>query len=811
MTDYRRILGIFTGQGAQWAAMGKELILASKYAEGIIEELEKSLAELPDTDRPSWSLKSEIIAPPTTSRVGNGELSQPLCTAVQIVLVGLLRQASIEFGSVVGHSSGEIAAAYAAGFISARDAIRIAYYRGMYSKYARGPENERGAMLAAGTSLEDAYELCALPDFEGKLQVAASNSSASVTLSGNLEAIEQAKEILEDEGKSARLLEVDTAYHSHHMYHCSGLYQRSLQNCRIEIKTPRRPCSWFSSLLGGQKVGMQHANDLKAIYWVNNMLEPVLFSHAVKAAVTNDRVPMMVLEVGPHPALKGSTMTTIEEVIRNPAPYSGVLSRGRNDLEAFSAGLGFVWSNLGPAVVDFNSYDKLFNENARTTLSKNLPSYTWDHERTYWHESRQSRAIRLRQDATHELLGVRSADNAEGEYRWRNFLKLIEMPWLRGHQIQGQTLFPAAGFAVMAIESSKMLASSEDLRLIELRDFSIHRALAFYDEAAGVETLFSLTNITTDSSTNERSISADFACFACQNEDSGSLTSMASGHLKLSLGKPSVVALPERPPPCVNFSNVDPDLFYAQLNELGYNYSDIFRGISSLKRTKDVANGEIYSAAAPDALSSFTLHPATLDVAFQSVFAAIGYPGDGRLWAIHVPTMIDKISINPFICAPGAGLGVSLPFDASLSASGADGISGDVDIYDESGVNAIVQIEGLHVTPLVTPTKDDDKQIFAETIWDVAEPDAEQDFQEWVLSDVEETGALLVERTCLFYMRELHDTITAEERKRCDWHQSRVLDWAAYTVRLTSEGRHPTCKQEWLKDTYDELQARIYE
>lgn len=811
ITKHRGILGVFTGQGAQWAAMGKELIMASRFAEGIVDELERSLAELPVADRPPWSLKSEMLAPAASSRISKGEFSQPLCTAIQILLVDLLHQASIDFDNVVGHSSGEIAASYAAGFISARDAIRIAYYRGMYSKLARGPDSEPGAMLAAGTSIEDAGELCALPDFEGKLQVAASNSSSSITFSGNVEAVEQAKEILEDEGKFARLLKVDTAYHSHHMHPCSGPYQRSLENCNIKVKTPSRSCSWFSSVLGGQKIDMQNVDDLKAAYWMNNMLKPVLFSQAVEAAVADSRAPAIALEVGPHPALKGPAMMTIEDVIGNPVPYSGVLSRGNNDVEAFSDGLGFVWSTLGPAVVNFTSYDKLFSEEVRNTLSKDLPSYTWDHERTYWNETRESKAMRLREDATHELLGVRTADNTEGEYRWRNFLKPTEMPWLRGHQIQGQTLFPAAGFAAMAIESSRVLAPSEQIRLIELRDFSIHRALAFYDEAAGVETVFSLTNITMDNSNNQKSVFADFACFACQNKDSGNLTSMASGQLKLCLGEPSVVALPERPPPGINFADVDTDLFYTHLTNLGYNYSDIFRAITSLRRTTDAANGTIHSAANPDAPSPFTLHPATLDVAFQSVFAAIGSPGDGRLWTIHVPTMINKISINPFTCPPGAGLGVSLPFDASLSASVADGISGDVDIYDESGINAIVQVEGLHVTPLTTPTAVDDKQMFAETVWDVAEPDGEIGFKEWVLNDVEETGSLWVERTCLFYMKKLHDTITAEERGKCDWHQTRVLNWAAYTVQLTSEGRHPTCKKEWLNDTHDELHAQIAE
>src|SRR5207244_3134115 len=134
--------------------------------------------------------------------------SQPLCTAVQVVLVQMLAHAGICFDAVVGHSSGEIAAAHAAGFLSATDAVRIAYYRGLYGKLACGPAGVAGAMLAAGTSVEDATELCELPTMarHGRIVVAAINSSASVTLSGDQKAIERAKFVFEDEKKFVRAL-----------------------------------------------------------------------------------------------------------------------------------------------------------------------------------------------------------------------------------------------------------------------------------------------------------------------------------------------------------------------------------------------------------------------------------------------------------------------------------------------------------------------------------------------------------------------------------------------------------------------------
>lgn len=124
-----RILGVFTGQGAQYARMGAELMEKSPAARRIVKELESYLSDLPAEERPTWSLEAELLADANSSRVGQAALSQPLCTAVQIMLVDLLRLANVQLDGVVGHSSGEIGAAYAAGFLTARDAIIVAYYR----------------------------------------------------------------------------------------------------------------------------------------------------------------------------------------------------------------------------------------------------------------------------------------------------------------------------------------------------------------------------------------------------------------------------------------------------------------------------------------------------------------------------------------------------------------------------------------------------------------------------------------------------------------------------------------------------------
>ncbi|KAH8123418.1 thiolase-like protein [Trichoderma asperelloides] len=192
-----RILGVFIGQGAQWPSMGRRLFEKSTQFRQTIDDLEKELSNLPIP--PSWSLSGELIASDENSRIHEAAISQPLCTALQIALVDLLYASGITFSAVVGHSSGEISAAYDAGYLKAADAIAIAYYRGVFAHLAGGPGDRKGKMMAVGMNFEQALLFCKEEQFAGRMQVAASNSRSSVTLSGDEDAIEKAKQLLDQQ------------------------------------------------------------------------------------------------------------------------------------------------------------------------------------------------------------------------------------------------------------------------------------------------------------------------------------------------------------------------------------------------------------------------------------------------------------------------------------------------------------------------------------------------------------------------------------------------------------------------------------
>jgi hybrid polyketide synthase/nonribosomal peptide synthetase ACE1 len=793
------ILGIFTGQGAQWATMGKELILSSTAASQTVEKLEQSLSAL--SDGPDWSLRAELLAPAETSRIAQAEISQPLCTAVQILVVDLLQQAGVRFSSVVGHSSGEIACAYVSGFISATDAIRVAYYRGKYAPLAKG-----GAMVAAGTDMQDAIDLCSLPKLKGKAQLAANNSSASVTISGDAEAIDLVDTVMRDEAKFSRKLRVDTAYHSHHMLNCSEPYLDALERCQIKVNEPVDGSpKWYTSVLDGSDlVTSAMAQTLQGTYWRDNMVRPVRFAQAMKAALEAGGRPGLALEVGSHPALQGPASLNIEEAIGSEVPYYGTLQRGKHDALALASTIGSIWTALGATGLDLQRFMRAFDHRAGFELSKDLPGFTWDHAKPVWNETRASRQHRFRAHAKHDLLGIRSSEEIQGELRWRNYLKPKEMSWLNGHQIQGQIVFPAAGFAVMAFEAARNLAPMANVRLMRLEHFVVHKALSFMDENTSVETVFVLNNLTKE----EHYVEAAFSCSSCLNKESGEFGLVADGRVRLLIGQPSEDALPVRPRWVDNFVPTQVDFFYESLATTGYGYTEMFQGITELQRTNGGSRGTINIPQDDNTpVQNWLVHPATIDVAFQGIFAAVGAPGDGRLWTLHLPTIISSITINPNACEDTSGVDVPLPFDAHLVDCQGEGIAGDVDIYNEDGDRAIVQIEGLKVSPVSKHGASEDRDTFSAMSWGLASPDLTSDWKEPSTTSDEEKITTFAERLSFFIIRSLSETVDAAQvASSGSEHQKAILSWAKAVVQTVQAGEHPTSPRNWLMDTWDLLQ-----
>ncbi|KAI5462039.1 hypothetical protein BGZ63DRAFT_463158 [Mariannaea sp. PMI_226] len=803
-----RILGVFTGQGAQWATMGRELYEASDVFRSAIIQMQRSLDSLPEKDRPDWSLKDQLFAPAETSRVSEAVVSQPLCTALQVALCDVLHAAGIKFSAVVGHSSGEIAASYAAGYLDANGAIRIAYYRGVHSHLAQGPGGKRGKMMAVGMSFDQASQFCT--ESNGTLVVAASNSQTSCTLAGDAESIDEAKSQLEKGGTFARVLAVDTAYHSHHMQPCAEPYLQSMKECGIQaLKGPKR-CPWYSSVWGsnGRSRSFETTDRLllEGQYWVDNLTRPVLFSQALARAVNEDQCFDLALEVGPHPALKGPGSETIKTLTGISLPYSGVLKRGQNAVEAFGDGLGLVWK-LFPSprpMITFNGIRRAFPsvKPQKLTIIKDLPTYGWDHTSLLWRESRASRIFRSQSQSRHELLGhvVTHGEGHRREVHWKQIFRLNELPWLRGHKIQGEVLFPASGYLSMAYEAAmRLVDDQQSVSLVEMHDIDIVRVMSLEEDSSGLEVLFTIHV----RSQSDEFITADVACYsgavdATQPLDTPQpgLTAHFNGSVKLWLGATHRKALPSRTKPLLPMDTLNMEQVYSNLSKDGFNYDGFFQAKSMLRRF----NHAVVTVSSPPSSASVHLcvHPAPIDTAVQGLLVGFSFPGDGRLRTTYLPTRIERVRISTAASRLDASF---LQADSVLTSAKATTITGDIDLFSAADSSTQIQLRGVRMTAV---GQREDRWLFAGKTWTrEAAYGIEPGLGAQLSDDDWELYEQLV-RTAYFYLRQLSNKIRPPELILMGKFRKHMMKWITeHLLPQIDAGEHPDIQPEWKNDTLE--------
>lgn len=357
--------------------------------------------------------------------------SQPLCTILQVALVELLQSWGVRPRTVVGHSSGEIAAAYCAGAIPAEAAWKLAYHRG---RVCTPKIAGQGAMLSVGLGEEETVPYLAGLSQKGAV-IACVNSPRSVTVSGDASAVDEAATILAANGIFTRKLRVEAAYHSHHMQAVADDYLDAIRDVHT-TSTGNPSIEMFSSVTGK----LINQTDLGPQYWVDNLVCPVRFSDAVRnLAIHPPRKQRRRqqgqmnnytwLELGPH----GAMSTPVRQTLTNtPIEYFSALSRGKNAISTLLHTAGDLWTHDCPVNISLVNNPDISN-NRRPTLMHDLPSYAWNHGTDYWLEPRLSREYRLRKHPRQDLLGARVEGSSEPT--WRQFLRPSENPWIEDYQV----------------------------------------------------------------------------------------------------------------------------------------------------------------------------------------------------------------------------------------------------------------------------------------------------------------------------------------------------------------------------------------
>ncbi|KXT06610.1 hypothetical protein AC578_8567 [Pseudocercospora eumusae] len=647
-----RIAFAFTGQGAQWFGMGKELTAYPAFR----TSMDRSQAYLCDLGC-TWSLYEELAKPEDECNLKLAEYAQPICTALQLALVDLLRHWNVRPTAVVGHSSGEISAAYCAGHVSFKTAITVAWLRGQVSgEVAR--QSAKGSMMAVSANGE-ALETRMKKLRSGKAIVACWNSPNACTVSGDEAAVEELYKQLQSEQIGCTKLPVDCAYHSHHMEAVRGAYEKALAHLPTEHNENTIPM--FSSVTGCRV----QPGKLSPSYWIDNLVSPVDFTGALQALLhhTGDKrrahdreaYASVFLEVGPHSALR----TYLLDIFRSETKftdlsYATILRRKFDGGQTALKAMGELWTR--GCEIDLNRVNEL-PENVNMLVD--LPPYAWNHSLSFWDESYLSREYRLRATPRKDLIGCRVP---AVEPTWRNFLRCSENPWIKEHKVQGNILYPGAGMIVMAVEAISQLADpNEEVLGFELRDVAIVTALRVPDDAKGVEVMVQLhprrtgTKAAPSATLNEFTVSS-------WSHDANEWTSHARGFVTIKY-RSSVSPQMQQEMQLDNARQKKAFLesrqrcdkparsfLYDTVETIGMQYGPTFRNMVELF----AGSGESYGTiAVPDTKAvmpqqfeyEHVIHPATLDSVLHLLFPSISGSEQSLNEAV-VPFSFDRIYIS---------------------------------------------------------------------------------------------------------------------------------------------------------------------
>ncbi|KAH7149618.1 polyketide synthase [Dactylonectria estremocensis] len=642
---------IFTGQGAQWHAMGRQLIEQCPHFRQSIQRCDTVLKALPDA--PEWSILAELSKTKETSLLGETLYSQTICTALQLAIVDLLESWGIKPNGVVGHSSGEMGASYAAGILSFENALIAAYYRGRYMS-ASNEDGVPGGMMAVGLPESECLE--ELKPYVGRLNIAAVNSPSTMTVSGDEDAILELKDKLTERKVFVRQLIVKQAFHSHHMFPLAPAYENALKAHKgFKTKEPR--CKMFSSVTAR----LADPENMNASYWAANMVQAVRFSDALTGILLDEQDDQNVdvlIEIGPHPALKGPSRQTTK-ALKLDLPYVASLTRGVPDFEGLLGMAGTLFSLGYP--VDLVAANQNLSQAANGSLIASptgsklsgLPTYSWDHRR-YWSETRVIRDHRQR-PFRHSVLGHRVPGSVNKHPLFRNYLRMSELPWLNEHVVEGKVVFPGAGYITMAIEAVYRTDSVEQIKTINLKDIVVKNALLIPNTDEGVEVLLELKPVTLSAKSHSESW-YEFNIFSY--DENSNCTSHCHGVISLEKGN----AGPLEYSASSSTQSMLTDLrvktnrsmpartFYKNMADLGLGYGEKFRLLKgNIESGLGFAVSDlIYDPSVlPSAPGDETImHPTLLDSFFHVIFHAVEQRLGRPLDEPYVPTFMKTLRIS---------------------------------------------------------------------------------------------------------------------------------------------------------------------
>lgn len=599
-----KVAFVYSGQGPQWFAMGRELFATEPLYRRTVERIGEILRELRWLEDRGSDLLTELARDEATTRMNDTVVAQPALFALQVGLAELWRARGVTPAAVVGHSIGEVAAAYACGALTLEEATRVVFRRSGCQAVAQG----KGRMLAAGLSADDA--VAALAGYAGRVDLAAINGPAQVTFAGEPGALQQLADTLAGRGVFQRFLKVDVPFHSFYLDEVEGDFLRGIG--RVDARAEQLPM--YSTVTGAKISGAA----LDAGYWYKNLRQPVRFYPAMQQLVRDGY--NVFVELAPHPILAAG-MGDALSAGRAKGVVVPSLKRGEPERERLLLSLGELFAAGCPV-----DRERLFDGKAPQAP---LPIHPWRRER-FWLESAASKQERQGHGG-HPHLGPteRSAD-AEPVLLRRVTLDKRTTAYIDDHRVQGPIVYPGAGHLDLALSAAREQFGA-DFGFLE--DVEFQSALFLPDDGE-------LPDVQLEISTRDGSYRL------ATRPQGGSYTVRSVGRMN-HLGD----AFRSRPLSLAELSTrilepVDLPALYERLYQGGLQLGPAFRGMTRAWREGLEALAEVH---VPQSLRAdaprHSIHPAVLDACFQVVFGILGR-GAKVEFGVYIPVRVERVRFH---------------------------------------------------------------------------------------------------------------------------------------------------------------------
>ncbi|MUH00296.1 SDR family NAD(P)-dependent oxidoreductase, partial [Scytonema sp. UIC 10036] len=650
-----KVAFVFSGQGPQWWAMGRELLEQEPVFRSVMEQCDELIKS-----HTGWSVLEELTKEDASqSRLQETEFAQPAIFALQVALARMWRSWGIDPDAVVGHSLGEVAAAHISGAVTLEDAAYLICHRGRLMQQATG----NGKMAAIELSAKETERL--LSGYEDRLTIAAMNSPTSTVISGEPFAVESVLKLLQQEQPQVfcKLLPVNYAFHSPQMVP----FAVELVQYLHQIQPQQGTIPFFSTVTGQ----MSHGADLDATYWGRNLEQSVRFADAIEELAIAGQT--IFIEVSPHPVLSGYISQCLNHLNKEGTVLPS-LRRGQRERATLLSSLSNLYTQGFPV-----NWQQLYPSTGSVV---SLPSYPWQRQRYWFERKKQKPVLHTRGTSLHPLLGQRVRSPLK-EILFESELSVDLQPFLVDHQVYGMVVLPGAGYLEIALAGA---VAALGLGSNCLKQVLIQEALILPEDSGRLVQLI-LTPEEANGQVSFRILSTEVD----GAEDSAtSWIQHAAG--KIDAGKTysvqSFISFKELQERFQEQLSVED--FYQQLQKRGLFYGPSFQGIEQLWRRDGEALGRI---RLPEALvreaQAYHLHPVLMDSGFQLLFATLASPGEEDT---YLPVGLDSLHLYR---RPDTQLWIHGRI-RHKEGTNQETLTSDLWLFDDAG-QIIAEIEGFHV------------------------------------------------------------------------------------------------------------------